>query len=64
MRWPVLAAMVAMALAGCDRTGEHGAPPSPPSAASVAPFDFPPDAVLLVTCGSDGMLEACNCAGT
>jgi hypothetical protein len=50
---------------GCGEpvaTGDRDVPP--PTPAPVAPFDMPhPDAVLLVTGGTEGVIEVCNCQG-
>ena len=55
-----------LALAGCgpgtqERTHGQAAAPEP---VGIRPFRFgQPDVVLLVTGGTNGMLEVCNCAG-
>jgi len=62
------AAAVLAALAGCEgldgpRGGAHGAPDRL-EPAEVRPFDLPRvDAVLLLTGGTHGRLEVCNCPG-
>ena len=69
MRRKVLVAMVVSALAGCDgRPAGPGPAPDmvegPLTPAHVRPFAMGrPDLVLLVTGGTNGMMEICNCAG-
>ena len=69
----VFVALLAGLLAACGETESPGGSPSsapPPRPESrlkpvaVLPFAFErPDAVLLVTGGTQGILEVCNCAG-
>jgi len=65
----VLVATVVAALAGCDgRPAPSGPAPDmiagPLKPARVKPFAMGrPDLVLLVTGGTNGMMEICNCAG-
>jgi len=63
-----LALMAAMALPafGCESISGrgHGRQYGPPSPVSVRPFKFGrPDVVLLITGGTNGQMELCNCAG-
>ncbi len=68
MRRELLAVAVAAVLAGCD--GECPCRPVPGMGqypvipVSVKPFAIgTPDLVMLVTGGTNGMMEACNCSG-
>ena len=69
MRREILAVALAAALAGCDgQTGPAGPAPGmiegPLAPAKVNPFKMGrPDLVMLVTGGTNGMMEVCNCAG-
>ena len=58
--------MLTAALAGCDESPApgHGALAPAPKPVAVAPFRMgEPDVVLLVTGGTHGLLEVCNCSG-
>ena len=55
------------ALAGCRgglRGDSHSGTHRPPAPIPVQPFAMgTPDVVLLITGGTNGMLEVCNCSG-
>ena len=68
--WRALAAtLIAAVLAGCDGKAGRGGPAPDLADRSVKPAPVKPfamgrpDLVLLVTGGTNGMLEVCNCAG-
>ena len=62
MRCACLLMLLSAVAAGCDGGGHARTPP--PKIAPVNPFEIPdPDVVLLITGGTDGMLEVCNCPG-
>jgi nitrate/TMAO reductase-like tetraheme cytochrome c subunit len=54
-----------VAVLGCEIASQHGQMAStPPKPIAVRPFSIAkPDAVLLVTGGTNGRLEVCNCQG-
>ncbi|MBT3279175.1 MAG: hypothetical protein HN909_02840 [Phycisphaerales bacterium] len=54
-----------VAVLGCEIGSHHGRSDSnPPTPVAVAPFAIAnPDAVILVTGGTNGRLEVCNCQG-
>jgi len=60
-------ALLFVIMPGCGPDGsnvEHGEKQRPPGAAQVRLFSFPdPDIVLMVTGGTHGLLEVCNCPG-
>lgn len=61
-----LGVLLLLAAAGCGPEGPHGShgEATAPEPVRVRPFGIPdPDVVLLVTGGTNGMLEVCNCAG-
>ncbi len=56
--------LTACFLVGCAAAGDRADAPRPPAWASVEPFAVAnPDVVLLVTSGTYGRLEACDCPG-
>ena len=61
----VLAAAACLAVAGCEKLHtDHGRAGGPPKPVPVKPFDMgSPDVVLLVTGGTQGRMEVCNCSG-
>lgn len=65
-RWciPVLLAVLAGCRGGGFTGAGHGRAHRPPAPRRVRPFDFgTPDIVLLITGGTNGKLEICNCSG-
>ncbi len=59
-----LTLLMLAAVAGCRSTAEHGKTYTPPAPKQVEAFGIKsPDLVLLVTGGTNGTLELCNCSG-
>jgi len=54
---------LAIFLPGCRRQGPIDSGTPRPEPIKVRKFRFEPDAVLIITGGTNGMLEVCNCTG-
>jgi hypothetical protein len=61
---PVALTWLGVAMAGCSQPPVHARRHAPPAPADVADFALgEPDAVLLITGGTNASMELCNCTG-